>query len=119
MVRLRKTSRGLCGAAINVFSVNAATKVLAYHRWNQGSGTDDLVVVANFSGTSFPSYRLGFPFAGPWYVRLNSDANVYSDANDFGSVNSYDTTVSSPGYDGMPFAGNVGIGPYSIIVLGR
>jgi 1,4-alpha-glucan branching enzyme len=119
MVRLRKTSRGMCGTGINVFSANGSTKFLAYHRWNEGSGIDDLVVVANFSGTSFYSYRLGFPYGGTWYVRLNSDANDYSDANDFGAVNSYDTTASSPGYDGMPFAGNVGIGPYSIIVLGR
>ncbi|HSZ56453.1 MAG TPA: alpha-amylase family glycosyl hydrolase [Tepidisphaeraceae bacterium] len=119
MVRLRRNNAGLCGAGINVFSANGSTKVIAWHRWNQGSGIDDVVVVANFSGTSFPSYTIGFPYAGTWYVRLNSDANLYSDANDFGAVNSYDTTAGPPGYDGMPFAGNVGIGPYSIIVLGR
>jgi hypothetical protein len=39
-----------------------------------------MVVVANFSGTSFPSYRPGFPYAGTWHVRLNSDANVIAPA---------------------------------------
>jgi 1,4-alpha-glucan branching enzyme len=119
MVRLRKGARGLAGAGINVFSANGSTKVLAYHRWNQGSGSDDLVVVANFSTIGYPAYTIGFPFAGPWRVLLNSDANVYSDAGDFGSINSFDPTAGPGGYDGMPFSGNVGIGPYSVIVLGR
>jgi len=118
-VRLRKAHPGLAGAGINVFSANPSSKVLAYHRWNRGAGTDDLVIVANFSGVSFPSYTIGFPFAGPWFVRMNSDANVYSDANDFGAVNAFDTTAGPGGYDSLSFSGNVGVGPYSMIVLGR
>jgi 1,4-alpha-glucan branching enzyme len=117
MVRLRIARPGLCGSGLNVFEANATTKVLAYHRWNQGSGIDDVVVVANFSDTSFPSYTIGFPYAGTWYVRLNSDSNDYSDFGDFGAVNSYNTTAGPGGYDGMPYSGNVGIGPYSLIVL--
>jgi len=119
MVRLRKSTPGLCGGGLNVFQVNPSTKVLAYHRWNQGSGADDVVVVANFSGTAYPNYRIGFPYGGAWHVRLNSDANIYSDANDFGAVDSYDTTADPGGWDGMPYGGKVGIGPYSLIVLGR
>jgi 1,4-alpha-glucan branching enzyme len=119
MVRLRRGARGLAGAGINVFSANGSTKVMAYHRWNQGSGSDDLVVVANFSTIGYPSYTIGFPFPGTWRVLLNSDANVYSDASDFGSINSFDTVAGPGGYDGMPFSGKVGIGPYSLIVLGR
>ena len=117
LVGLRINSPGLCGSGLHVFEANPATKVLAYQRWNQGSGIDDLVVVANFSDTTFPSYTIGFPFAGTWHVRFNSDSNAYSDLNDFGAVNSYDTTAGSGGYDGMPYSGNVGIGPYSLIVL--
>jgi 1,4-alpha-glucan branching enzyme len=119
MVRLRRTQPGLAGSGINVFSANPETKVIAYHRWNRGAGTDDLVVVANFSRTPFASYTIGFPLAGPWSVRLNSDANVYSDANDFGSVDSLETAAGPGPYDGMPFSGNVGVGPYSIVVLGK
>jgi 1,4-alpha-glucan branching enzyme len=117
--RLRRGASGLAGAGVNVFVANPGTKVMAYHRWNRGGGADDLVVVANLSATSFPSYTIGFPFAGTWFVRLNSDANVYSDANDFGSVNTFDTTAGPGGYDGMPFSGNVGIGPFSFVVFGR
>jgi len=119
MIRLRRGQPGLAGEGIHVSSANPSTKVLAYHRWNRGGGSDDLVVVANFSGTSFPSYTIGFPFAGAWRVRLNSDANVYSDSNDFGSVNTFDTTAGPGPYDGMPFSGNIGIGPYAIVVFAR
>ena len=50
-------------------------------------------------------------------MRLNGDANVYSDAGDFGSVLSYDTMGVSIPWDGMPFSANVGLGPYSLLVL--
>jgi 1,4-alpha-glucan branching enzyme len=119
MVRLRINTPGLCGRGLNVFEANPSTKILAYHRWNQGSGIDDVIVVANFSDTTFPSYTVGFPYGGTWYVRFNSDSNDYSDTNDFGAVNSYNTTAGPVLWDNMPFAGNVGIGPYSLIVLSR
>jgi 1,4-alpha-glucan branching enzyme len=123
LVRLRTNAagrtRGLCGPSLNVIQANPSTKVLAYHRWDRGGGADDVVVVANFSSRSYPSYTVGFPQPGTWYVRLNSDANVYSDANDFGSVNGYDTTVGPGGWDGMPCSGNVGLGPFSVLILSR
>jgi hypothetical protein len=50
---------------------------------------------------------------------MNSNSNDYSYADDFGAVDSYNTTAGPGGYDGMPYGGNVGIGPYSLIVLGR
>lgn len=112
-------TRGLCGPNLHVIQANPGTKVLAYHRWDQGNGADDVVVVANFSGASYPSYTIGFPQPGTWFVRLNSDANVYSDADDFDSVHAYDTTAGGGGWDGMPCAGNVGIGPYSVLILSR
>lgn len=119
MVRLRINTRGLCGSGLIVIEANSSTKVLAYQRWYEGGGIDDVVVVANFSDVSFPSYTIGFPYAGTWYVRFNSDSNDYSDSNDFGAVNSYNTTAGPGGWDGLPCAGNVGIGPYSLIVLSR
>jgi 1,4-alpha-glucan branching enzyme len=123
MIRLRTNaagrSAGLSGAFTHVVQANPATKVLAYHRWDRGSGIDDVIVVANFSSTSFPAYTIGVPYDGTWYVRLNSDANVYSDQGDFGSVNGYDTAGVAITWDGMPFSANVGLGPYSILVLSR
>jgi len=57
-------TRGLCGSSVSLIAANPDTKVLAYHRWDQGAGADDVVVIANFSGTTFPSYRVGLPYPG-------------------------------------------------------
>ena len=112
-------SIGLSGTSINIIQANASTKVIAYHRWKEGSGKDDVIVVANFSNQIYDNYTIGFPYAGEWKIRLNSDANVYSDRNDFGSVYSYDATARSGLWDNMPFHGNIALGPYTIIILSR
>lgn len=119
LITLRKSSPGLAGSGVHVSVANPATKIISYHRWNRGSGSDDLVVVANFSTTTFAGYTIGFPFAGTWRLRLNTDANVYSDANDFGAVQSFDVEAGPGGYDGMPFSGSVSIGPYTVLVFSR
>jgi 1,4-alpha-glucan branching enzyme len=119
MNRLRRGTPGLCGSGLNVFQANPSTKVLAYQRWKQGAGVDDIVVVANFSGTPYNSYTIGFPYPGSWHVLLNTDSNDYSDKSDFGIVNSFDTTAGNASWDGLPCSGNIGIGPYSLIVLSR
>ena len=48
---------------------------------------------------------------------FNSGANVY----DPGFVNgdSFDTTANPGGKDGLNFNGNVGIGPYSVVIFSQ
>ncbi len=108
---------GLRGNNTNVHHVNNTNKIIAYHRWDSGGAGDDVIVVANFSGSGFASYNIGFPTAGTWKVRFNSDWSGYDAA--FGNYNSYDTTAVSGAKDGMNYNANVGIGPYSIIILSR
>ncbi len=121
MIRLRRNwfnnTAGLKGQSLNVFHVNDAAKVIAFHRWDQGGPGDDVVVVVNMSNQSFDSYSIGFPRDGTWEVRFNSDWSGYS--SDFGNHPSYDTTAGQSGQDGMPSSGNVGIGPYTAIVLSQ
>lgn len=121
LIRLRRNwfnnSAGLKGQSLNVFHVNNDTKVLAFHRWDRGGSGDDVVVIVNLANQSYDSYSIGFPRSGFWRVRFNSDWNGYS--ADFGNHLSYDTTASDPGTDGMPYSGNVGIGPYTAIVLSQ
>jgi len=107
---------GLRGDGVHVFHVNDDAKVIAFHRWSGGGPGDDVVVVANFSGRAFPSYGVGFPRAGTWYLRFNSDWTAYS--GDFGDVG-YDTTAGDAPSQGMPCSGNVGLGPYSLLVLSQ
>lgn len=127
LIRLRRnwhnTTAGLGGSNVNVFHVNNGSeanphKVVAYHRWENGGLNDDVVVIANFSNTTFPVYNIGFPHAGTWHVQLNSDDEAYSpDYGGFGST----TTVeaSAPGMNGLAASGTVSIGPYSAIILSR
>ncbi len=91
--------------------------MLAFHRWDQGGGGDDVVVVLNFADRSYSSYTIGFPRVGRWRVRFNSDWNGYSP--DFNNWSSYDTDALAKSYDNMPFSGNVGFGAYSAIILSQ
>jgi 1,4-alpha-glucan branching enzyme len=121
LIRLRRnwfnSTAGLKGQSLNVFHVNDAGKVVAFHRWDRGGMGDDVVVVINMANQSYGSYSVGFPRAGLWHVRFNSDWNGYSP--DFANQLSYDTTAGQPGNDGMPFSGNIGIGPYAAIILSQ
>jgi len=121
LIHLRRNwfnnTRGLRGQSTNVFHINKGDKVLAFHRWDQGGAGDDVVVVLNFANRSYGSYTIGFPRGGRWHVRFNSDWNGYS--ADFGNWSSYDTEADGAPMDGMPFSANVGLGPYTAIVLSQ
>ncbi len=120
LIRLRRNwfnnTRGLRGANVHVLPVSS-DNVLVYHRWDQGGAGDDVVVVCNFSGQSYPSYVIGFPQGGMWRVRFNSDAGAYDEF--FGNFNSFDTEASGPALNEMPRSGNVGIAGYSCVVYSQ
>jgi 1,4-alpha-glucan branching enzyme len=121
LIRLRRNwfdnTRGLRGQHVNVFHANKNDKLIAFHRWDHGGPGDDVVVVANFADRGYNSYHIGFPRLGRWDVRFNSDWSGYSP--DFGNHHSYDTTADEGSVDGMPYHGNIGIGPYSAIILSQ
>jgi 1,4-alpha-glucan branching enzyme len=119
LIHLRRNwdnnTRGLRGAHVNVFHVNPQG-IMAFHRWDQGGPGDDVVVVANLTNRRWDSYNVGFPRAGRWYLRFNSDFQGY--APEFTNVG-YDTTAAPGGNQGMPADGNVGLGLYSVIILSQ
>ncbi|MBI2932418.1 MAG: alpha amylase C-terminal domain-containing protein [Planctomycetes bacterium] len=121
LIRLRRnwnnTTRGLRGRNINVHHVNNWEKMIAFHRWDQGGRGDDVVIVANFADRTFTNYNVGFPRGGMWRVRFNSDWSGYS--GDFGNTLGYDTEAQWGSKDGMAFNGNVGVGPYSVVVFSQ
>jgi 1,4-alpha-glucan branching enzyme len=110
-------TRGLRGNNVNVFHVNDASKVIAYHRWDRGGGGDDVVVVANFSGKWYRDYRIGMPKFGMWYVRFNSDWNGYS--SDFGNTQTLDTDAVGGAQDGMGQSASFQLGPYSAVIFSQ
>ncbi len=124
LIRLRRNldgaTRGLCGAHINVFHVNEADKLIAYHRWDAGGPGDDVVVIANFANAARRDYTLGFPRSGAWRVRLNSDLRAY--AAEFSHVRCADVNAApaaQAGADDMPAQGTIAIGPYSVLILSQ
>ncbi|WP_164012920.1 alpha-amylase family glycosyl hydrolase [Pyxidicoccus trucidator] len=121
LIRLRRNwfnnTRGLRGKHVNVYHTNHTNKVIAYHRWENGGPGDDVVIVANFSGTYFDSYNVAFPRSGLWYARFNSDWNGYS--SNFGNTATLDTNANGGAKDGLPNSGNIKLGPYSIVIFSQ
>jgi 1,4-alpha-glucan branching enzyme len=110
-------SRGLRGPSIAVHHVNETERVLAYHRWQNGGPRDDVIVLANFSATPLPDYRVGVPRGGRWRVRFNSDWDGYD--VEFETVESVDANATKEPRDGLKYTIEVGLGPYSVVILSQ
>ena len=122
------STRGLTGSGLNTFHQNQSDNVIAYHRWHQGGPGDDVVVVVNLSHNPHLNYQLGFPSAGTWRLRLNSDWIGYSLA--FGNQACSDAIAEPTGSDqppganavrrdGFPAVGTINIGSYSVLVFSQ
>jgi 1,4-alpha-glucan branching enzyme len=115
---LRDTTGGLKGREVNVHHINPQDAVIAFHRWEHGGPRDDVVVVLNFANRGYDAYRIGLPRGGRWRVRFNSDWRGYSSA--FTDRPSFDTVALQGGNgDNMPFGGDIGLGPYTAIILSQ
>ena len=110
-------TRGLSGQSINVFHVNDAAKLIAFHRWHHGGPGDDVIVVANFANRPLTDYKLGFPHAGKWQVRFNSDLKTYHPS--FTSYHVPAITAVPGEYDQLAYHATLSIGPYSVIILSQ
>jgi 1,4-alpha-glucan branching enzyme len=108
---------GLRGPHTAMLRVDQDAKVLAMHRWMDGGPHDDTVVVVNFADRTLNDLRIGFPAAGRWNVRFNSDSSTY--AHDFGSHETFDLDADGPPLDGCEQSGLVSLGPYSVVILSR
>ncbi|MGE5817564.1 MAG: alpha-amylase family glycosyl hydrolase [Deltaproteobacteria bacterium] len=121
LIRLRINrdgfTRGLCGQSTRVYHLNDERKLLAYHRWDKGGPGDDVVVVANFLNEPQDGYVIGFPAAGTWKLRFNSDWQGYSE--NFEGYRSTDVATEPGEYDGFPFRAALSIGPYSVLIFSQ
>ena len=73
LIGLRHQQPALRGESINVFHVHEGNRIIAFHRWLEGSGRD-VVVIASLNESTFWQYDLGFPLPGRWLEALNSNA---------------------------------------------
>jgi 1,4-alpha-glucan branching enzyme len=72
LLRVRGDHQALSGPNVNAFHVNNSARVIAFHRWLEGSG-DDVVVVGTLSEGNLYNYELGLPQPGVWQEVFNSD----------------------------------------------
>jgi len=72
LIHLRRDLPALRGDNVHPFYCSDTDRVLAYHRWREGSG-DDVIVVVSFAEATLSGYEIGFPAAGAWAERFNSD----------------------------------------------
>lgn len=110
-------TRGLCGQFTQMIHSNDERKVIAFHRWDKGGPADDVVVVANFLREPQVGYVIGFPAAGRWTLRFNSDWQGYSEA--FGGHPSTDVAAQPGKYDGLPCHAGISVGPYSVLIFSQ
>lgn len=121
LIALRRNTRGrtagLRGTGLNVHHADNTAKVIAYHRWDAGGAGDDVIVAANFTAQPIEGRAIGFPHAGRWVARFNSDWRLYAD--DFGHYGSDAVMADGPPRDGMPHSAAVDIGAYTLIVFSQ
>ncbi|MCF7975569.1 MAG: alpha amylase C-terminal domain-containing protein [Phycisphaerae bacterium] len=121
LIRCRRnldgTTAGLRGAHVSVTHVNHADKILAFHRWDKSGPCDSTVIIVNLKRQEKLDYALGFPTAGPWVVRFNSDSTRY-DAH-YTNQGVTQVMVQDTPLDNQPGSGTVHLGPYSVLILSQ
>lgn len=121
MIHLRRNlygiTRGLQGQHTHLFHCNKDAKILAYHRWMDGGPGDSTVVVLNLSNHQYENYEIGFPAAGEWLLRYNSDFNGYDE--NFANTFSFNTSAEPHQVDELPHSGKISIGPYAALIYSQ
>ncbi len=106
-------TRGLCGQNTHLYHFDEGARIIAFHRWDKQGPKDSVVVVVNMMNQSRDGYAIGFPRAGLWKTRLNSDSNTYG--RDFANHATFDVDAQAQGTAGLPCFGEIGIGLYTTV----
>ncbi|WP_420264551.1 alpha-amylase family glycosyl hydrolase [Candidatus Magnetominusculus dajiuhuensis] len=121
MIALRRNlsgvTRGLCGQNVHLFHFDDGAKLIAFHRWDQQGPTDSVVVAVNMTNQGRYDYVIGFPQAGLWKVRFNSDSNSYD--QDFANHPTPNVDAYEEATDGLPCSGKISIGPYTVLIFSQ
>jgi 1,4-alpha-glucan branching enzyme len=110
-------TRGLCGQNIHVFHFDDPAKIIAFHRWDKQGPADSAIVVVNMTNQIRDDYVIGFPRAGLWKTRFNSDSYKYGP--NFANHQTPDVDARDGKTDGLPCFGKINIGPYTVIIYSQ
>jgi 1,4-alpha-glucan branching enzyme len=72
VIHLRASQPALRGDNVHPYYVSDSDRVLAVHRWVEGTG-QDVIVIATLAEATWWGYQLGFPSGGLWREVFNSD----------------------------------------------
>ena len=75
------------------------------------------MVVVNLTNQSRDGYVIGFPRAGLWKTRFNSDS--YSYGPTFANHATPDVEGREEKNDGLPCSGKISIGPYTVVIFSQ
>ena len=114
---LSGVTRGLCGQNIHIYHFNNEAKLIAFHRSDKQGPKDSVVVVVNMTNQNRDGYVIGFPRAGLWKTRFNSDSYRY-DPN-FANHPAPDTEAHEEKTDGLLCSGKISIGPYTVVIFSQ
>jgi 1,4-alpha-glucan branching enzyme len=117
LIQLRWNQPALRGDNVNAFHVHDLNRVIAFHRWLEGTGMD-VIVVATLSETTWYDYGIGFPYSGPWVEVFNSD--VYDNfVNPIVAGNGGGITASGGPLHGFTASANIVIPANGVVVFAR
>jgi 1,4-alpha-glucan branching enzyme len=117
LIRLRRSLPALRSESLQVSTRNSLDRVIAIHRWIEGSG-QDVLVVANLQEQTRFGYRTGFPSGGEWRELFNSDAyDRFPNSNAVG--NGGRVVADGSGWDGLPASAAITLPANGFIVFGR
>ncbi|MFZ1956042.1 MAG: alpha-amylase family glycosyl hydrolase [Desulfobacterales bacterium] len=114
---LSGVTHGLCGQNIHIYHFNNETKLIAFHRSDKQGPKDSVVVVTNMMNQNRDGYVIGFPRAGLWKTRFNSDS--YNYGPNFANHPTPDVEAHEEKIDGLPCSGEIGIGPYTVVIFSQ
>jgi 1,4-alpha-glucan branching enzyme len=117
LIRLRWNQPALRGDNVDAFHVHDQNRVIAFHRWLEGTGSD-VIVVATLAETTWYNYAIGFPFSGPWVEVFNSD--VYDNwVNPMVAGNGGGISASGGPLHGFGASANIVIPANGMVVFAR
>ena len=108
---------GLQGQEVDFIRADNDKKVIVMHRWQNGGPKDSVVVVLNFSTETFGDYKVGFPRAGKWHLRLNSDAGQYDP--EFSNQPVFDVDTVDGEFDNCTVFASLNIPPYTALIYSQ
>jgi 1,4-alpha-glucan branching enzyme len=110
-------TRGLCGQNIHLYHFDDGAKLIVFHRWDKQGPTDSVIVVVNMMDQSRDGYVIGFPRAGLWKTRFNSDSYNYS--LNFANHPVPDVEAYKEKINSLPYSGKISIGPYTAVIFSQ